>query len=207
MTTNAWSVFFLYAHSWTVYQCTLNVSLSFSNWWPTLRLCWHCFLCKHPTQCVSWLKAYAAEAWYTPECRFWHWENNDQTVFKGWYSMVYYLSNTVCVSYFPTSWWGGLAGVFIKSLNLCNVNMKSQITLTNLTFTFLSCWSVLSPLRCIWLCFHCTANVWRSKLSLGTQTEEVSFREKTWVCTRLKTFFLLLQPYYLSDCKWNISHK
>lgn len=160
----------------TVYQCTLNVLVPFIQW-STRWLCWHCFLSvhffSHPTLSLSHREeACAVEAWYMPECLYWHWENDDQNVFMGWYSMVYYLSNTVCVFYFPRSWWGWLAGVFIKSLNLCDVDMKFQSRWLFFFFFFfffsLCCWSVHFPWP-VFGCFHCYCYMWRSKLSLGTQ--------------------------------------
>lgn len=119
-----------FMNSISVYFECFDFFFSFIQW-STLWLCWHCFLSTHfnthPTLCLSHgRRHHAVETWYMPECRYWHWENNDQNVFMGWYSMVYYLSNTVCVFYFPRSWWVWLAGVFIKSLNLCNVNMNFQ---------------------------------------------------------------------------------
>lgn len=161
--------FVLYAHS--VYQCTLNVLISFIQW-STLRLYWHCFLIIHQftshTVSLTWKEACAVETWYMPECLHGHWENNDLNVFMGWYSMVYYLSNTVCVFYFPGSWWGWLAGVFYQkpeSLKcLWNLNHVDEFDL----YFSLCCWSVLSP-EVYLVMFSLYCYVWRSKLSLGTQ--------------------------------------
>lgn len=163
---NAWSVFFLYAHSWTVYQCTLNV-LIFHSVSYTLDCVdiVSLYISIHIPHYVSREEASVAEAWCMPECLYWHGENNDQNVFMGWYSMVY-LSYTVCVFCFPRSWWGWLAGVFMKSL--CNINMKIQSCwLINLVF-FLCCWSVLPP-EVYLVMFPLYCYVWRSKLSLGAQ--------------------------------------
>lgn len=115
------------------------------------------------TMCLTWEEAYVVEAWYMPECLYWHWENNDQNVFMGWYSMVY-LSYTVCVFCFPRSWWGWLAGVFMKSL--CDINMKIQSCwLINLVFFFVV--GLYFPLKCIWLCFHCNAMFGAPSFLLG----------------------------------------
>lgn len=159
---------FLYAHSWTVYQCTLNVLIfhSVSYTLIVLTLFPHTFQFTSRTMCLIQEEAHVAEAWYMPECFHWQWENNDQNVFIGWYSMVY-LSYTVCVFCFPRSWWGWLAGVFMKSL--CNINMKIQSCwLINLVFFFVVGLYSLPLPKCISLCFH-YCYVWCSKLSLGAQ--------------------------------------
>lgn len=108
----------------------------------------------------------------------------------SWDVIAWFIIFLILYVYFISQHHDGddLAGVFIKRLNLFNVNMKSQITLTNLTFIFLSCWSVLSPLECVWLCFPCTANVWHSQaFSLDTNRRGVLL-EKTWVEHAWKPF-------------------
>lgn len=176
------SFFFLYAHSWTVYQCTLNVLFYFFIWWSALWMCWHCFLSihfnSHPTLCLSKLEeAYAVEAWYMPECLYWHWEYNAQNVFMGLYSMVYLL----CVFVFPRSWWGWIA-VFIKSLN-----MKFQ-----------SCWLILPSFLFLVLVCSFPRSVFGYVVTVLPHVAIQAFSwdsqprgellEKTWVKKQLMTF-------------------
>lgn len=191
--------FCMHIHA-TVYQCTLNV-FAFCHsaiYTPIVLTLFpqHSLQLTSHTVSLKSEEAYAVEAWYMPECLYWHWENNDQNVFMGWYSMVYYLSNTVCVFYFPRSWWEWLAGVFIKSLNLCSV-YEISITLTNLTgfffvlfcfFLSLCCWSVLFP----WSVFGYVSTVLRhvALQAFSWDTTRVVLLENTWVEIQLTTFSL-----------------
>lgn len=169
-------LFFLYAHSCNSISVYFECFFAFCHsaiYTPIVLTLFpqHSLQLTSHTVSLKSEEAYAVEAWYMPECLYWHWENDDQNVFMGWYSMVYYLSNTVCVFYFPRSWWEWLAGVFIKSLNLCSV-YEISITLTNLTGFFfpLCCWSVFSP-EVYLVLSPLYGDMWRSKLSPGTQPE------------------------------------
>lgn len=131
---------------------------------------------------LTWEEAYAVEAWYVPDCLYWHWENNDQNVFMGWYSMVYYLFwYCVCIL-FPKIMMGWLAGVFIVSLNLCNVwNFNHVDKFEFIFFPPPYCRPVLSP-EVYFVMFSLYCYVWCSKLSLGTQ--------QAWRCVFGKYFRL-----------------
>lgn len=112
-------------------------------------MCWHCF-----TSHTVWLLSDGRRhmLWRPDVCQNVSIDTEKtmiKNVFMGQYSMIYYLSNTVCVFYFPRSWWGWLAGVFIKCLNLYNVNMK-------LYFYFVVVVDLYSP-QSVFGCFHCTA--------------------------------------------------
>lgn len=112
---------------------------------------------------LTWVEAYAVQAWYVPECLYWHSENNDQNVFMRWYSMVYYFfSNTVYVFYFQRSWWGWLADVFneCESLQCRNFNHVHKL---EFFFPPLYCWPVLSP-KVYFVMFSLFCYVWCSKL-------------------------------------------
>lgn len=162
---------FLYAHSWAVYQCTLNVLISFIQWFYTLDcvdIVSSTYISIHIPHCVSHMGGgICCEAWYMPECLYWHWENNDQNVFMGWYCMVYYLSNTVCVFYFPRSWCGMIIWCFYQKPESLRCQYEIPITLTNLTFLF-AVGLYFSPEVCL-VMFSLYCYVWRSKLFLGTQ--------------------------------------
>ena len=186
---NAWSVFFsvcTFMNSISMYfEC---FDFSFSELHSDCVDIVSSYISIHIPRYVSREEASVAEAWCMPECLYWHWENNDQNVFMGWYSMVY-LSYTVCVFCFPRSWWGWLAGVFMKSL--CNINMKIQSCwLINLVFFFVV--GLYFPLKCIWLCFHCIAMFGAPSFLLGHNQPRGVLLEKTWVEIQLKTFSLRL---------------
>lgn len=188
----------------TVYQCTLNVLVPFIQW-STRWLCWHCFLSvhffSHPTLSLSHREeACAVEAWYMPECLYWHWENDDQNVFMGWYSMVYYLSNTVCVFYFPRSWWGWLAGVFIKSLNLCDVDMKFQsrwlfFFFFSSSFLFVVGLYISPDLYSV--VFTVTATCGAPSFLLGHNQPRGMLLENTWVEMQSTTFSLFFVLFFV----------
>ena len=163
---------------------SLNVLISFIQR-STLRLFWHCFLSihfkSHPTLSLSHGRRHML--WRPDTCQnvFTDIEKTDQIVFMGWYSMVYYLSNTVCVFYFPRSWWGWLAGVFIKMPESLRCCYEISITLTNLTFFLSSLLVRTFPLKWIWLCFHCTATCGAPSFLLGHNQPRGVLLENTWV--------------------------
>lgn len=171
-------LFFLFAHSWTVYQCTLNVlifhSLRYTLIVLTLSLRTFQFTSctvSHGRRHILWRPDICQNVFIDIE------KNNDQNVFMWWYSMVY-LSYTVCVFCFPRSWWGWLAGVFMKSL--CNINMKIQSCWLIYLVFFLCCWSVLPP-EVYLVMFSLYCYVLSPSFLLGHNQPRGVLLEKTWV--------------------------
>lgn len=187
--------FLLYAHSCnSISMYSLNVLISFIQQ-STLRLFWHCFLSihfeSHPTLSLSHGRRHML--WRPDTCQnvFTDIEKTDQIVFMGWYSMVYYLSNTVCVFYFPRSRWGWLAGVFIKMPESLRCRYEISITLANLTF-FLSLLSVRTFWSVFGYVFTVLLRVALQAFSWDTTSLEVCFWKILGLKNYLKTFSLLI---------------
>lgn len=81
----------------------------------------------------------------------------------------------------PRSWWGWLAGVFIKMPESLRCCYEISITLTNLTFFLSSLLVRTFPLKWIWLCFHCTATCDAPSFLLGHNQPRGVLLENTWV--------------------------
>lgn len=101
----------------------------------------------HPTL-FTWEEDNVVGSWCMPEC-LWQWENNDQNVFIGWYSMVYYLSNIVYV--FISQDHDRDASLVFLSEAWSQISVyEISITLTNLFSPFFTV-VLYFPLKCIWL--------------------------------------------------------
>lgn len=109
----------------------------------------------------------------------------EKTMIKtySWDDIAWFIvfSGTVCIL-FPKIMMGWLAGVFIVSLNLCNVwNFNHVDKFEFIFFPPLYCRPVLSP-EVYFVMFSLYCYVWCSKLSLGTQ--------QAWRCVFGKYFRL-----------------